>query len=329
MKKFIYLLLFLPLFLLVSCEVDFDPNDSWQERMMIYCLLDQDDDTTFVRIEKCFLGNGNAYEYAKNKDSVYYAKDELDVKMYAYSIWDTSKVIETYDFQYTTRKKTDGQFYSGDDCPLYCCDTKGKLSVNNLYKLVITNTKTGKQAIGRVSLLGDYSIETNTFTFTESRGSMKIVWSNLRNSTSNDRSAMPKQFSVNIRFNYTENGEIKNVDIPVSTKTNNGIKFTHETKIDTATIISYLRVKMKDKKHIAWYGKAPFEIRVSACDLSMFDYLSVNNATQNALNYSPVYSNIDGGFGLFAARRNHINRAFEDREIDNNLKESMKTLLNL
>ena len=86
---------------------------------------------------------------------------------------------------------------------------------------------------------------------------------------------------------------------------------------------------MKDKDHVAWYGKAPFEIRISACDLSMFDYLSINNATQNSLNYSPVYSNIEGGFGLFAARSNHINRAFEDREIDNNLKESMKTLLNL
>ena len=119
MKKIVYLLLFLPLFMMVSCEADFDPNDSWQERMMVYCLLDQDDDTTFVRIEKCFLGNGNAYEYAKNKDSVYYSKDALDVKLYAYWSWDTNTVTDIYDFQYTTKKKAEGYFYSDDNCPLY------------------------------------------------------------------------------------------------------------------------------------------------------------------------------------------------------------------
>ena len=70
MKKIVYILSILSILVFASCDAEFDPNDDWQENMMIYCLLDQDDDITYVRVEKCFLGNCNAYDFAKTKDSV-------------------------------------------------------------------------------------------------------------------------------------------------------------------------------------------------------------------------------------------------------------------
>ena len=47
----------------VSCEVEFSPNDKWTEIPVVYCVLDQDDDTSFVRVQRCFLGEGNQYRY--------------------------------------------------------------------------------------------------------------------------------------------------------------------------------------------------------------------------------------------------------------------------
>ncbi len=53
------LVLFAASLLLASCEVDFSPNASWREIPVVYCVLDQDDDTSYVRVERCFLGEGS------------------------------------------------------------------------------------------------------------------------------------------------------------------------------------------------------------------------------------------------------------------------------
>ena len=328
MRKLIYLLLVLPFAIFVSCDADFDPNDDWSEKMMVYCLLDQDDDTTYVRIEKCFLGKGNAYEFAKTKGSVYYSPDELDVKMYSYWTWAPSTVVDSFTFQYTTTAKNNGDFYFDDNCPVYYCVTKGMLSLNCLYKLVITNRNTGNQVSASAYLLSDYSIETNTFMFSENKGSQNIVWTNRRNYQSSNSNNMVKQFQVNIRFNYTQNGKIAHIDIPITTRTNNNLSYEHSVQTDTTTILSSIRVKLASQSGLGWYGAAPFEIRISACDLSMFDYLSINNASHSSLNYVPVYSNINGGFGLFAARRHNISRSFASREINNELASKIGAFFN-
>ena len=61
---------------LAGCEAEFSPEGDYSEQMMVYCLLDKNSDTTFARIERCFLGKGNAVEYASNKDSIYYKNGE-------------------------------------------------------------------------------------------------------------------------------------------------------------------------------------------------------------------------------------------------------------
>ena len=57
MKHFFrYLLVvFLFPFIFTSCEVEFDPNEEWKAVTVVYGVLDQDDDTTFVRVQKGFL----------------------------------------------------------------------------------------------------------------------------------------------------------------------------------------------------------------------------------------------------------------------------------
>ena len=323
MNKFFYIIIALCVVMFASCNADFDPNDEWRENMIIYCLLDQDEDTTWVRVEKGFLG-GNAIENAKQKDSIYYNKEDLDVKLYAYNVWNENELKEVFDFTYTTTNKQNGDFYSSTSCPIYYCVTKGKLSPYYIYKLVVTNTKTNTTATSKTKLIGDYKIENNNFTFTEKGGAMKIVWSNNYN-TQEGESELAKLFSVSIRFNYTENGRVQHIDIPVCTRTNDNKSFSLSTLMDTATMFSSMRLQLKDKQHLGWYATRPFEIRVSAGDLDMFDYISINN-TQNTLTYTSVYSNIDGAIGLFSARRNNIYKGFADKNIPNQIKAGVMAL---
>jgi len=324
MKKIVFLFV-ISVLVFCACDADFNPNDDWRENMVIYCLLDQDDDTTFVRVEKCFLGMGNARQEAKIKDSIYYSPDDLEVKLYAYNVWNTSELKEVFDFNYSTTIKNSGDFYFDDNCPIYFCVTKGKLSPYCLYKLVVTNLKTGTTASASTTLIGDYTIENSTFTFTEKNGAMNIVWSNNYNQQEGS-TQIAKLFSVDIRFNYTENGEVKHIDIPVSKKSNDNARFSLSTLVDTATIFSSMRLQLKDKSNLGWYATSPFEIRVAAGDLSMFDYISINTSSQNSLNYTPTYSNIDGAVGLFAARRHNIYKSFADKTIANIIKQKIMAM---
>ena len=62
-----------------ACKVDFSPNAEWKEIPVVYCILDQDDDTTWVRVQRCYLGEGNLYQYGSCYDSINYPQGSLRV----------------------------------------------------------------------------------------------------------------------------------------------------------------------------------------------------------------------------------------------------------
>ena len=78
MKKLL-LLLALPA-LLVSCSTDFDTTADYKEVMVVYGLLNQYDSVQYIKVNKAFLGDGNALIMAENSDSINYG-DILDVTL--------------------------------------------------------------------------------------------------------------------------------------------------------------------------------------------------------------------------------------------------------
>ena len=67
MKKTVFSFL-IPLFLLVSCSTDFELNAPYKTIPIVYGLLDQSQDTQFVKINRSFLGYGNNVNYAAIND---------------------------------------------------------------------------------------------------------------------------------------------------------------------------------------------------------------------------------------------------------------------
>ena len=96
----------LPL-LTVSCEVEFSPNAEWKEIPVVYCLLDQDDDTTWARVERCYLGDGSIYDYGSISDSINYPLGSIEVKLLR--IYNGETVAE-YTFRDTTVNRQSGNF---------------------------------------------------------------------------------------------------------------------------------------------------------------------------------------------------------------------------
>jgi hypothetical protein len=75
--------------LFISCNEDFDINGEWQDITVVYGLINQKDSIQYIKINKAFLGDGNAYEMAKEADSVQYSQ-ELEVKLIEYKLIDNS-----------------------------------------------------------------------------------------------------------------------------------------------------------------------------------------------------------------------------------------------
>ena len=75
MKKIISLFLII-LTVFSSCETEFNVNADWKEVTVIYGLLDQSQDKQYIRINKAFLDpNQNAFDVAKDFDSIYFERD--------------------------------------------------------------------------------------------------------------------------------------------------------------------------------------------------------------------------------------------------------------
>ena len=59
-------------FFLLPVKKTFNINAEWQDITVVYGLLDQSRFHHYIRVNKAFLGNGNALTMAKNFDSTNY-----------------------------------------------------------------------------------------------------------------------------------------------------------------------------------------------------------------------------------------------------------------
>ena len=96
-------------FLLVSCSTDFDTTADYKEIMVVYGLLNQYDSVQLIKVNKAFLGEGNALIMAQQRDSVNYG-DILDVRLEKI---DNGNVTATYSLQRdTTVPRAPGIFHN-------------------------------------------------------------------------------------------------------------------------------------------------------------------------------------------------------------------------
>ena len=80
MRNLTILLLVLSV-LFIACETDFEVNANWKEVTVVYGLLDQSNTQQYIKINKAYLGEGNALQMASIADSVNYNPNNLEVKI--------------------------------------------------------------------------------------------------------------------------------------------------------------------------------------------------------------------------------------------------------
>ena len=312
-------------FLVTSCEVEFSPNAEWRETPVVYCLLDQEDDTSYVRIQRCFLGEGNQYRFSSVADSIYYPQNALTVAIEEWNTWTDGDGFvhragnaprRVYNFDYKEIiNKEEGQFYNTVQ-PVYTCATAGQLDSTCIYRLVVVKNSTGDTiaksetdlVYGNMTLSKPNNVTLFQFAGTSGSKSCEITWSSMKGG----RQYQPivrffyRDFIINASVNPPDTIINNNyIDIPCNVVKSNMRDPFLTTKLEQNYFLSTINSSIEDRtcnKNII----DTVQIFITCCNEALAAYIYANNPN-GSLNQDPfIYTNIEGGLGVFAARRHHI-----------------------
>jgi len=258
----------------------------YKEVMVIYGVLDPTDSVQYIRINKAFLGEGNAYTFAQVADSFQYA-DVLDVKLERYKNNNFAGAINLERFEGPPLK--DGIFATA---PNYLYRTTGLDSIyqDSEYKLVVTNTQTGNVATSKTVIVSKVGSITNPASF---QTAVDFADPDNQFIAKFTRGNNAKYYDLNMRFNYYEteianpsNTQIKSVFFRV-----NGLVTRTARSVD-----------------LIWVGGAE----------ELYTYYQVNRPPTGINQSIPQYTNIDGGIGIFSSKYSDAmnNKLLSSRSLD-------------
>lgn len=300
-------LFFVLLFVLVctACQVEFSPNAEWKETPVVYCVLDQDDSISWVRVERCYLSEGDIYTPSTVSDSFNYPDGALQVAILAF---DGHRLADSIPFQYTLVDREDGNFVS-ESQPMYSAVTYRRLRDEYWYELRIRRTSDGSMlAKANTSLVvrkeGSVVLTPNSntaFGFSVSRN-CKIEWRSMLNG---------RYYQPMVRFYYLYKylGEdTLFLDFPCNPRLcTPPYANTYNIQYSRDAFLRGLHNHFDGDTNTKIYPMV-FDIYINACNEELYAYLNSQAAAGDIDQSHSIYTNIEGGLGVFAARRTHLYR---------------------
>ncbi len=303
MKKLTFLFL-LSSILFSSCETDFNVNADWKEVTVVYSLLDQNEDKQYIRINKAFLGNENAYVMASIADSLNYNPNNLEVKIDKLSA--SGNVLETKILTDTIIFKEDGLF-SVEDNIIYVFDTDNFLNEEKEYKLTISNLVSGNIISSQTKLIHDLTLmsafnnpayKMGFYSQTGDFSNTTIEWTHSKNAAI---------YQMTLFISYTEYGAdtiVKTVQkvYPIIEYDGNPNMSQQITGEEFFNLLAYnIPSSSTVNRRI---NNLDILFSVGTADVNT--YINLNEPPTGIVQERDLFTNIDGGIGLFAARYNKM-----------------------
>ncbi|MBL7811609.1 MAG: DUF4249 family protein [Bacteroidetes bacterium] len=283
------------LLLLSACGNEVPINAKWKETIIVYGTLDPQAKTQYIRIEKAFLDeNSGALQVAKIADSLY-----LDsAKVTLLQLGSSPRTIPMVRTQVLPK---DSGIFANDKNPLWT--TTEPIIANTEYRIEIQNLRTGNV------------ITANTKTV----GSMQI-FSPFRDSTS--KFSCLTDF---IAFSFTPGENARAYDVQMHVVYDEW-KQADTTKKTRKTAVWYLMTNFSTEPGVRALNQVPRKAfqqfltstihtdsvtfhRLRWVGLTMYggnqtllDYISVNEPSIGIVQKQSEYTNINGGYGIFASR---------------------------
>ena len=294
-------LLFLILPLLFSCETDFDVNANWKDVTIVYGLIDPNNEDQLIKINKAYLGQGDAIQMASISDSTNYDPSNLIVKIHRVreQVFNTYDTLSTVVLTDTVLEKDDGLF-STDDNIIYTFKKPSSFyNTNSIYVLEIFNLSSGQKVTSETEIINSFSFESLNPSFEwglyngELADSLRFRTKNIEWQNSNNGVI----YQLDILINYLESGIVNSLSWsqPIVEYSSGNMSL----KIKGDQFFQFLENNL-DNNTTKQFLNLDLVMTIGAQDLKT--YIDVNQPFSGIVQERPVFSNIDNGVGLFSSR---------------------------
>ncbi len=306
-KKIIYFLsVVLSITSIQSCSTDFDVAGEYAETAIVYGLLDQSESIHFIKVNKSFLGQGNAMEYAQIRDSSEYEKVEGVIEEWIDGVQGRTWTLR--DTNMTDRE--DGAFYGPEYTAYYFVEPS--LNASAEYRLILDINEGEKEVTSSTDLIGNISFHAQT------SNSNVIGFYNGTNFSDFPvrfyNSLNGKRFDVSMRLNWLEitgtDTVSKYVDWFIGSEevVDNVLTSPGAVELlETASGVSFFQFVANKIQPDASLSKRIFKgvnIIVTSASQDLFTYMIVNSPSSGLVQERPQFTNINNGIGIFSAKFN-------------------------
>lgn len=295
--------------LLGSCSTDFDVNAPYDNMPVVYGLLNQNDTIHYIKINKTYLGEGNALVAATIPDSSIYQNLTAEVEE-----WLLGSYQRTFQLRDTLlMDREPGTFYSPEHLIYYF--RADDLNEDAEYRLKIDVNEGNKTAESSTVMVKDFSyhtlVQTPLFTVDFHNGAIyrnyNIIWNSAENGTRYEARMMFTYFDVTATDTVRRDNEW-NLGEEFASSDEGGEELTKTIGGESFYDFMASQVALNDANDPApggvvlkrMIGDAYITVTVAGEELDT--YMEVNEPITGIVSERPSYSNISGGIGLFASR---------------------------
>jgi hypothetical protein len=289
--------------LLGACTTDVDIIADYKEKAVVYAFLDISQPIQYFKINKVFLGVGDANQMATVPDSVNFNPADMNIVLEKYKDGSLISAIKLRD---TIIQGGQEGLFSKENNIIYF--TRELMDASCFYTLKIENTKTGYKAEASSNVIKAiaFAAGRTSFNFVGSDGKYtpnnSIEWNSVPNA---------KVFQLTFRFHYKEfkNGVdtlYKTIDWlfaeQYALSTTGGLLIKKSIKGEEFfTFLKSVKASyFSDNtfKRIAFRG----QLIITAVGENYQIYRDLNAPFSSNFQEKPVYTNIKNGIGIFDSR---------------------------
>lgn len=302
------LALLLPFLLLPSCKNDLDILADWRETMVIFGLLNPQDTAHYIKVNKAFLGEEDAFVMAGVYDSINYS-NQISVTL---ERWRNNQLLSTHILTPDNSIPKDPGIFAYPNQVLF--KTTDQIFLDSEYKLKVMNSETGVIASASTELIGNDFMITEPFpaqsvvNFLNTVSTFKIKW------VTGDQGRI---YQPMVRFFYVRKDKITGVKTQDSVdwvfpEQRAGSLLGGEQMLEEFMGELFYRfigatVKNPNQADFLIPGKIAnanyqLEFIVFAGAEELATYIEVNEPSTTVMMEKPIYTNITNGIGLFSSR---------------------------
>lgn len=302
MKKSSLILFFPLLFLLVTCSTDFDINADWKDIAVVYGLLDPTVPTQYIKLNKAFLGDADAYVMAQEADSLFYPEAEVFLE----PLNDTAHVYDNYGnvvrikLNETTDIQKDSGIFAFGYNKIYYTDVP--ISAEYRYGLLIKIP--GKENITSSTTLVDNLAVTKPtawdkvgFATDKNYLTYRTVWK------TND---IAEIYNLKLRFHYREEFPAEEfsyhfIDWSQPSKRKFGTDTELQLEISGEAFFQFVANSI-DPGTVGTKRKAlGIDFIFTLAGKELASYMDVNGPSDGIIQERPSFTNINNGIGVFSS----------------------------